>query len=215
MQKLVKILGAIILLNACSVWANQLNVVVVGLFSGHAVVTVNGKQHFLKQGQVTPEGVKLIKATSKNATLEVNGQQKQYALGQQINGSYEAPKAKPIVSLWPINNMYLTPGSVNGFSINFLVDTGASTIAMNAATAKRLGLDYLRVKPIAITTASGHGYGYPVTLDYVQVGQIKLHNIEAVVLDGAEPSTTLLGMTFLGQLDMERKGQRLDLKQKF
>ena len=52
-------------------------------------------------------------------------------------------------------------------------------------------------------------------LDQVQVGDIKLYNIEAVVIDGDEPQIALLGMTFLGQLDMQQVDQRMELKKKF
>ena len=50
--------------------------------------------------------------------------------------------------------MYLTPGSINGFSVDFLVDTGASAIALNAPTAKRLGIDYVKGEVIGVKTAS-------------------------------------------------------------
>jgi len=98
---------------------------------------------------------------------------------------------------------------------NFLVDTGASAIALNAATAKRLDLEYIKNAPVGVKTASGITLAYPVTLDEVQVGDIKLYNVQAVVIDGPEPSRALLGMTFLGQLDMHQTGQRMDLKQKY
>jgi len=111
--------------------------------------------------------------------------------------------------------MYLTPGSINGFSVDFLVDTGASAIALNAPTAKRLGIDYVKGEVIGVKTASRIEKAYRIMLDQVQVGQIKLHNVSAMVLDGPEPARALLEMSFLGQLDMERSGERMDLKQKF
>jgi aspartyl protease family protein len=111
--------------------------------------------------------------------------------------------------------MYLTTGTVNGYNVDFLVDTGASAVALNAATARRLGIDFYRGQQVGVRTASGTGYGYQITLDYVQIDNIKLYNVAAVVLDGPEPSTALLGMSFLGQLDIEHNGERLDLRQKY
>ena len=207
--------GLIILLNSSLVLADELKIVVVGLFSGQAVVEINQKQHLLKVGKTSPEGVTLISATSQSAVLEVNGEQKKYLLGSHIGTNFTPPPEQPVVSLWPTNGMYLTPGTVNGYSVDFLVDTGASSIALNAATAKRLSIDYIKSRPVAVKTASGISKAYPVKLDIVQVGDIKLHNVEAMVLDGAEPSRALLGMTFLGQLDMQRSGERMDLKKKF
>ncbi|MFW5451586.1 MAG: TIGR02281 family clan AA aspartic protease [Methylophagaceae bacterium] len=209
------IAGLIILLNSAVVWSDALNIMVVGLFSGQAVLTINNKQRLLKVGKTSPEGVTLISATSQKAILEVGGVQKEYLLGSQIGGNFGPPPTQTVVSLWPTNGMYLTPGSINGFSVNFLVDTGASAIALNIATAKRLGLNYLNGQRIGVKTASGRSGAYAVTLDQVQVGDIKLYNVKAMVLDGAEPAVALLGMTFLGQLDMQRTGEKMELKKKF
>ena len=206
--------GLIILLNTSLVWSDELKIVVVGLFSGQAVLEINNTQRLLKVGKTSPEGVTLISASSRGAVLEIEGVQKKYELGAHIGTNF-TPPVQSVVSIWPTNGMYLTPGTVNGFSVDFLVDTGASKIAINAATAKRLSIDYLKSRPVAVKTASGIAKAYPVKLDLVQVGEIKLHNIDAVVLDGEEPTRALLGMTFLGQLEMQRTGERMDLKQNF
>lgn len=205
----------IILVNALSARAQEMEIVVVGLFAGNAVVQIDGNQHLLKEGKTSPEGVKLISATSQYAVLEVAGKQQKYELGTQITTNYAEPAKQPMVSLWPTNGMYQTAGTVNGYSVDFLVDTGATTVALNAATARRLGLDYYRGQQIGIRTASGLDVAYKVKLDYVQIEQIKLYNVEAVVIDGAEPARALLGMSFLGQLDIEHNGERMDLKQKY
>lgn len=209
------IAGLIILLNMPFAWSDELKVVVVGLFNGQAVVEIDQKQRILKAGKTSPEGVKLISANSREAVLEVNGKRQQYLLGDHIGSHYTPPIERPVVSLWPNNGMYLTAGSVNGYSVDFLVDTGASAIALNAATAKRLGLDYLRGQRVGVRTASGSEIAYQVTLDLVQVGEIKLYNVGAIVIDGIEPQRSLLGMTFLNQLQIQHDGERMDLKQKF
>ena len=209
------IVGLIILLNATSAWSEVLNIVVVGLFRDKAVVEINSKQHVLQVGEQSPEGLTLISANSREAILEKNGIQQVYLLGTHIGTNFSAPVAQTVVSLWPTNGMYLTPGSVNGFSVDFLVDTGASSVALNAATAERLGIDFRRGTKVGVKTASGIDSAYQVTLDSVQVGEITLHNIRAMVLDGREPERALLGMTFLGELDIQRADQRMDLKKKF
>lgn len=205
----------IILLNSPSAVAQELDILVVGLFAEQAVVEVNGKRHLLKPGKSTPEGIKLITANSEGAVLEIEGQQQTFPLGNRISSTFSSSPEQPQVSLWPTNGMYLTTGTVNGFTVEFLVDTGAFMVALNAATANRLGLDYYKGEQINIRTASGVDVGYRVTLDYVQVEEIKLYNVAAVVLDGPEPSTALLGMSFLGQLDIDHNGERLELRQKY
>ena len=136
-------------------------------------------------------------------------------LGGQIGGVFSPPPAQPRVSLWPSDGMYLTNGSINGYGVDFLVDTGASAVAINAATAKRLGIDYLNAPKIGVRTASGTDVGYQVNLDSVQLGDIIRFNVMAIVIDGPEPQRALLGMSFLRDLDLQRRGERLDLIQKF
>lgn len=205
----------IILINTPLVWSDPLNIVVVGLFSEQAVLKINEQQRLLKVGKTSPEGVKLISATSQSAIIEVDGIQKKYLLGSQIGGHFAPTVEQPVVSIWPNNGMYMTVGSVNGYSVDFLVDTGASTIAFNAATAQRLGLEYLNAPAGMVQTASGIEKAYKVNLDQVQIGDIKLYNIGALVLDGPHPTRALLGMTFLGQVQISRTDERMDLKKKY
>lgn len=211
----VILMWLIILLISSRAEAVVVNIMVVGLFKDKAVVEVDGQQHFLNVGETSPEGLKLIAANSNSATFEINGEKQIFPLGDRINSNYIEAEKKTAVTLWPTNGIYTATGNINGYTISFLVDTGASTIAMNAATASRLGIDYLRGQQVGIRTASGSSVGYKVKLDYVQLEQIKLHNVDAVVLDGEEPSVTLLGMSFLGQLDIQHNGERLDLRQKY
>lgn len=192
-----------------------LTIQVTGLFRDQAVIEINATQRILKVGETSPEGVTLISADSTQAILEVDGVQQPFPLGNQIGGIFTAPASQPTVSLWPTDGMYLTNGSINGYGVDFLVDTGASAVALNAATANRLGIDYLSAPKIGVRTAAGTGFGYQVTLDQVQLGDISRFNVMAVVLDGPEPERALLGMSFLRDLDLQRRGERLDLIQKF
>lgn len=205
----------IILLNSAVAWSETPKIVVVGLFNGQAVLEIDQKQRILKVGKTSPEGVKLISASSEVAVLEIDGVRQEYRLGSHIGTNYTPPVEQPVVSLWPTNGMYKTAGSINGYSVDFLVDTGASAIALNAATARRLGIDFLKGRVIGVRTASGTERAYQVTLDAVQVGDIKLYNVGGIVIDGLEPQRALLGMTFLGQLEIQHNGERMDLKKKF
>lgn len=209
-------ISCIILLNTSLVWAEQqLNVIVVGLFNDQAVIEINNTQRLLKAGKTSPEGVTLISATSRNAVLEINGVKKTYQLGQHIGVNFTSSTTQAEVDLWPTNGLYFTAGSINGFSVDFLVDTGASSIALNAATAQRIGLNFREANKVLVKTASTTEVGYEVYLDLVQIGDIKLNNIRAIVLDSEEPQRALLGMTFLSQLEMVRTDEKLNLKKKY
>ncbi len=189
---------------------------VVGLFSDRAVVVIDGKQHILRVGERGRYGVHLIAADSESALLEVDGKR----VKARMDGRIKARKrsARQIeVQVWrDTRGMFTTVGSINGMPVPFLVDTGASSIAMNTAQARRLGIDY-RVdgEPAAVTTASGVANAWRIDLDSVKVDDLELRNVSAVVIDGEQPETTLLGMSYLGRLDIRNDGQLMTLRLKY
>ena len=191
-------------------------ITVLGLFKDKAIVTIDGKQRILTAGQTSPEGVKLIAANSEQATIEIEGTVAVYKLGTHIGTHYTPPAASKTVQVWPDTaGMYAIVGSINGFPVNFLIDTGATLIAMNRNEARRLGIDY-RVNGLQgrSSTASGMVTTYYVYLKRVKVGEIELRDVEAAVVDGDFPTDVLLGNSFLNRLDMRREGRMLELKTK-
>lgn len=191
-------------------------VVVLGLFKDKAVVNINGKQRSLSVGQVSPEGIKLISANSHEAVLEIAGKRKTYSLGDTQMGAASTTPDQTPVQLWPNpQGMYTALGSINGLPVNFLVDTGATLIALNAFHAEHLGIDYRRAgQRVLLSTASGVEQGYQVKLNRVRVGGIELRDIAAVVLEGPNPPEALLGMSFLGRVEMRNNGQIMQLRQR-
>lgn len=191
---------------------------VMGLFKNKAVVSIDGVQRVLSKGKPSPEGVTLIKATSREAVLEVNGVRSSYALGRAISTGFEADTSdhKEFQISADPRGMFKTVGSINGHPVSFLVDTGATVIAMNDAQARRLGIDYrVTGTPSMAKTASGIVRTYSVRLKSVKVGRIELRNVEAVVLEGQQPERTLLGMSFLGRLEMVNQGKLMKLRKKY
>ncbi|MGH8646217.1 MAG: retropepsin-like aspartic protease family protein [Gammaproteobacteria bacterium] len=189
---------------------------VLGLFKDKAIINVDGKRRVLASGQTSPEGVTLIAADSRKAVLEIDGRQATYALGTQISTNYAAVIPQATVQIWPdLLGMYLTSGSINNFPVEFLVDTGATLVAMNKVQAKRLGLDYkLTGEQALTTTASGTAKAYYLSLDKVKVGDILLRSVPAAIIDGEFPLKVLLGNSFLNRVQMTRNGQVLELRQK-
>ena len=202
---------------ACATGAGAVEkITVLGLFKDKALVEIDGKRRLLHAGEPSPEGVKLISADSEQAILEVDGQRATYHLGSHIGSNFAAPES-PTVRIWPTTNkMYEVIGSINGYPVKFLVDTGATFISMNANEARRLGIDYRIVGEEAVSsTASGYAKIYLLQLARVRVGDIQLRNVNAAVHDGDFPEVALLGMSFLSRLDMNREGDVLELRKKF
>lgn len=191
-------------------------VVVSGLFNGKAMVTINGgRTRMLTAGQTSPEGVKLISASSSSATLEIDGKKQTLAMGQSISTSSDNG-TRPTVKLTAgSGGHFITGGSINGYPIQFMVDTGATTVAFSTAQAEAMGIDLRRAQRGGVTTASGYAHSYRVMLDSVKVGDITLNMVEAVVIDSMPGNGALLGNSFLSRLEMKREGTVLTLTKNY
>lgn len=219
-MKLPRIIPALLLLAALLPAAFMLHaapaVRVVGLFSGRAVVQIEGRQVVLRVGETGPGGVRLLSADSESAVLEIDGQR----VTARLDGRVTARKRDPEVAEFQVwrdsSGMYTTVGSINGLHVPFLVDTGATLVAMNAAQARRLGIDYrVTGTESAVTTASGVERAWAVKLDSVKVGELEVRNVGAVVIEGPQPETALLGMSYLGRLEIVNSGSLMTLRKKY
>jgi aspartyl protease family protein len=196
------------------VWAVQ-KVIVQALFPGKVVVMIDDQRRILAIGDTSPEGVKLIAADSEKATLEIAGERKEYTPGSAISLNFDEPVVLEEKIYANDRGMFLAVGSINGQSVRFLVDTGATTVAMNKSQAKKLRVRYrIKGEPVTVSTASGFVNSYRVHLKSVTLGKLKRRNVEAIVIDGNHPGPILLGMSFLGGLKIEKSGNVLSLKQR-
>ena len=196
--------------------AGATNVDVVGLFSGKAMVIINGgKQRVLGTGETSPEGVRLISADSGAAVLEIDGKRQTLRMGQGANIPSGSGSGKPTTVLSADSNgHFLTTGTIDGVSTRMMVDTGATLVAMSSAEAKRIGLSYLKGERIMISTANGVIPAYRVMFNAVKVGNVTLNQVEGVVQEGSMPFV-LLGMSFLKRLEMKRDGSEMTLVKKY
>jgi aspartyl protease family protein len=177
------------------------NIAVKGLFSGAALLIIDGEQVLLKKGK-QKFGVKLIEASSKEAILEIDGKRQRIGLSNQIGGTYQQPKSKIVRITSQRGGHHWVGGQINGRSVEFLVDTGASFISMNLATARRLGIDYENGTPSSIQTANGIAEARLVNLDKVTIGAITYYNIDASVSLNNALTVTLLGNSFLSKVNL-------------
>lgn len=193
----------------------QINV--VGLFSSKAILSINGgKPGIYSSGQTTPEGVRVLEADSGKVVLEVDGKRRELGMGQGISIGGGANSATQTATLYGNNDgHFLGEGYINGTPFKFLVDTGATTVAMSSAEARRLGLNYVNGQVGTASTASGVVKVYRVSLSTVKIGGIQLYQVDAIVLEGNSPPIVLLGMTVLNRVQMERDGLVMTLTKKY
>lgn len=186
---------------------------VQALFSGKVIAQIDGQRRVLSVGEISLEGIKLIAADPNRATFEIDGKTQDYTLGSSISLSFAVPENIEEKVFANEGGMFMSVGSINGQSVRFLLDTGASSVAMNGSQAKRLGIRYeSEGKPATVSTASGFVNAYSVRLKTVSLGRIKRRNVDAVVIDGDHPGPILLGMSFLGSLKVEQAGNALILR---
>ena len=203
------------LLTAPALAATQLNV--VGLFNGKAVVAINGSAPQTISAGQTKSGVKLISANSESATFLVEGKQQTLKMGQAASvAGASGPANNSPVSLYADQAGHFFGNlSINGASLKYVVDTGATTVALNSGDAKFAKIDYEKGERITMSTANGEVSAYLVKLNTLKIGTIILNNVEATVNEGGSPSVVLLGMTALNHLDMKRDNSIMTLSKKY
>ena len=180
----------------------QSNVRVVGLFPNAAVLSIDGQRTLVKAGQTGPQGVKVISADSRSAVLSIDGVHSTHTLSRDYgSGGFATPEKRRLTISKGAAGHYWVTGSVNGNTVPFMVDTGASTIAMNAEQARRLGLDFKNTgTPVTVSTASGTEQAWRIYLNSVKLGAIEVLGVGAMVLDSQFPLDVLLGMSFLSRV---------------
>jgi aspartyl protease family protein len=195
---------------------SDITITVVGLFKDAAVVRINGEQALLRQDRPGPHGAVLRAADSRSAVIEVNGVRQRYTLGRGIGARYKAHEAGEVVIKRNDYGQYITRGSINGLGVTFLVDTGATSVAMNESTARRLGIDYrVNGTEAQAMTAGGITRSWLVKLDSVKVGEIEVPNVRGAVIQGDAPHYVLLGMTYLDFVKFGEENQTIRLEKKF
>jgi len=106
---------------------------------------------------------------------------------------------------------FVADGQINGQAVHFLLDTGATDVAIPERLAGKLDLE--RGAPVTLSTANGRTQGYRTRLDTLQLGDIQLRDLRALVVPGLEGDQVLLGMSALKQLEFTQRGGTLLLRQ--
>lgn len=191
-------------------------VALAGVFPGKALLVINrGAPRAVAAGGVTPEGVRVVAVEGEVVVAEFDGGRHRLVVGQHAVSVGRDKGGAQLVSIEADGRgMFRSPGKVNGVVMQFVVDTGATFVALGRGDAQRAGLDLTRAEPIMLQTANGVARGWKQPLDAVSVGGVTLRNVEGVV-HGTDLPVALLGMSFLNRMEMRRDGSTLQLRQRF
>lgn len=194
-------------------WAADVSL--VGTFDTKAAILSidGGAPRTVKVGQ-SAGGVTLIAVEKDRATVEVDGKRRLLQRGQTYSSGATASAAQSVTLAAGAGGHFIAEGQVNGSAIRFLVDTGATAIAIPASEAERLRIDYRKGRRGTTQTAGGPAAAYAVTLATVRVGGIELQNVEAIVIEQGL-TMALLGNSFLSRTDMRREGQTMTLTRRY
>lgn len=197
---------------AIPAWAADVGV--VGLFPGKAVLVIDGGAPRTVPVGANVSGVRLIAVDQDSATVEIGGKRQRLAIGQHAHSGGQGGEAQNTSLTADSRGHFITTGTVNGATIRFMVDTGATSIALGASDARRANVSTANARPVMVQTANGITQAWLVTLDTVRVGDVTLNGVEGMVHQHDMP-IALLGMSFLNRMEMKRDGQTMTLRKRY
>ena len=207
------LLGAL----AAPLFAADINL--IGIFGAKATLMVDGgKPRTLGIGETSLEKIRLLSIGVDSAVVEIDGKRETLHLGnQRIAATRGDGGTQRVVLAGDAKGHYITTATVNGVSMQFLVDTGATSVTISADDAKRANVRYTAADRGAMQTANGVVGAYRVKFDTVKLGDITLNNVDGIVMEGNSLGGRfgLLGMSFLSRTEMKRDGDTMTLTKRY
>lgn len=182
-----------------------------------ALLLIDGQPATVPLGQRV-RGVKLLGLEGDQATVELEGGRRQTLMlgatpGRVGSGEAVGSARRIVLSSGP-GGHFISQGSINGQVTQFLVDTGATTVSLAQVEAERLGLKYREGRRVMTQTANGVVPAHVLQLSSVRVGEVEVHNVDAIVVPG-QMSHVLLGNSFLNRFQMQRDNDTLTLQLRY
>jgi len=199
--------------------AHGADIQVIGVFGSKATLVIDGgRPRTLSVGESTPEKMRLISVGADSAVIEADGKRQTLQMGQpgQRIGAGQSGGAQRVTLTADATGHFFTTATVNGVSMPFMVDTGATMVTINSAHAKNAGIAYTAGERGVVQTANGKTMVYKVKLDIVRLGEITLNNVDGIVMENQQLGIVgLLGMSFLNRTEMQRSGDSMTLTRRY
>ena len=197
--------------------AQAQSVALAGMLGGQALLVVDGgAPRSVAPGQ-THRGVKVVSAGNDQAVVEIGGRRHTLRVGESpasVGASGPSGTGSRIVLTASSGGHFMGQGAINGRTVQFMVDTGATTVALGVADADRMGLNYREGQPMRMHTANGTTGAWRVRLASLRLGDVEVYEVDAVVLPQSMPFV-LLGNSFLSRFQMRRDNDQMVLERRY
>lgn len=216
-MKKTPLLAALALLLGPGGAAMAQSVTLTGTIGNRAILIVDGGAPRTVAPGETLQGVRLLGLQGGDqATVEAGGKRLVLRMDQPVSIGGAARSAGGSRIVLPVDGRghFMTQGTINGRTVNFMLDTGATSVALSSADAQRIGLDYSKGQPVQVSTANGVTLGHRVKLASVRVGDVEVYDVDAVVSPQSMPFV-LLGNSFIGRFSMRRDADQMVLEKRF
>jgi len=212
----MRALAALFLLLAPAAWAQS--VALQGMLGNKALLIVDGTPPKTVAPGETFKGVKVLSTAGDTAVIEVGGRSRTLRVGEapaSVGSTAAAPgSGSRIILNASSGGHFFTLGQINGQQVRFVVDTGATVVALSEAEAQRIGLQYKQGQLGLSSTANGTVTTWQVKLASVRVGDVEIRDVDASVLPSSMPYV-LLGNAFLSRFQMKRENDIMVLERRY
>jgi aspartyl protease family protein len=209
--------GLALVLATCSLSVQSQTVALSGMLGSKALLIVDGGAPKSVAAGESHQGVKVVSTSGDQAVLEIGGKRHTLRVGDSpasVGGSGPRGGSGRIVLTAGTGGHFLSQGAINGRAVQFMVDTGATSVVLSAADAERVGLNFRAGQPVRMNTANGVTQGWRLKLSSVRVGDVEVYEVDAVVAPQGM-SYVLLGNSFLSRFQMKRDNDQMTLERRY
>lgn len=192
-------------------------VILSGVLGSKALLVVDGSAPRLVAPGEHFRGVRVVSTQGQSAVLEIAGQRQTVRIGDApvSVGQPAAPgNGGRIVLSADSDGHFVAQGQLNSKPVQFLIDTGATTIGVSVSDADRIGLQYKHGQPVQVATANGVVAGWKIRLNSVRMNEVEVRDVDAVVTPIAMPFV-LLGNSYLARFQMTRNSSQMVLDKRY
>ena len=200
--------------------ATAQSVALRGVLGSKALLVIDGGTPRALAAGDSLQDVRVLQVSGDTAEVEIKGRRQTLRLGEApiSLGGRGAAAGDPALGRRVVlkadnRGHFIERGQINGKTMVYMVDTGASSVAIGRSDAERMGLPFLKGQPVMMRTANGDAQGWSLRLDSVRVGDVEVFGVDAVVAPLAMPYV-LLGNSFLAHVQMTRQGSEMVLERR-